>query len=78
MGIGGTSDRQAPYDAGIAQAIERYWRKALVFIGRASRSEYGTMWLLGTVLIAVIVVGGYGLESMAPELSNLFGFLFFV
>ena len=53
------------YNATIAQAFTRYWKKYATFSGRASRSEYWWMALIGltvaivTTLIDVVANGGF-------------------
>lgn len=42
------------YDASIAQAASRFWRKYAVFSGRASRSEFW-WWVLVSTLVSVVL-----------------------
>ncbi|RSX55297.1 DUF805 domain-containing protein [Bifidobacterium samirii] len=43
------------YGIGFPAAVDRFWRKALVFRGRASRGEYWWSWLFRMLLMAAVV-----------------------
>lgn len=66
---------QPLYGAAFDEAFVRYWRKGLTFTGRASRSEYWIMWLLGfiasLVAYAVAYAVGYSGDRTATGLVVL-------
>ncbi|WP_081998600.1 DUF805 domain-containing protein [Sinomonas humi] len=54
---------QPRHGAAFGEAFVRFWKKGLTFTGRASRSEYWLMWLLGTVASLVAYGIGYAAGS---------------
>jgi uncharacterized membrane protein YhaH (DUF805 family) len=72
---------QPQYDATIAQAASRFWRKFATFSGRASRSEYW-WWVLVSFGISVVlqligslVLGGGLFRAASRPLLDLKAFL---
>ncbi|GAB3283415.1 hypothetical protein GCM10027449_26390 [Sinomonas notoginsengisoli] len=59
------------YGAGVSEAFGRYWLKAFTFTGRASRSEYWTMWLMGAVLGVAGWSVGYAAGASGLRLGGL-------
>ena len=64
------------YDATIGQAASRFWRKFVVFSGRASRSEYWWWALIAFVISSVLQLvgslvfgGGLFLDPAGPSLD---------
>lgn len=51
------------YGIGFAGAVKRFWRKAFIFHGRASRCEYWWGYLFQVLVAFVVVSIGAGLDS---------------
>ena len=59
MTASATSLDQPLPGASFADAVVRYWKKAFVFSGRASRSEYWWYFLLNALVgIVIYIIGG--------------------